>query len=498
MESNTCMNRRQLLKRTGIAGAGLLLSRWLQAGPAAGYSSGKAVRIRGAVRLQGKGLGGVAVTDGQQVTTTAADGTFSLISPGGRPFVYLSLPAGVEIPCSAPGVAALHQPVRPDAAGEASALFNLQLAAANEDRHAFLVLADPQLYDPDDVRRFQTETAASVQTTLRILGSQPVFGVVAGDLMFDRHELYPDYVQGIGSAGVSCFQVLGNHDVNRAAATDELAPEVFGRYFGPSYYSFNRGRIHYVVLDSVFWQGDDYFGYLDQTQLEWLRQDLELVEKGGTVVLFMHIPPLTTSHLRRGQAKPDRKVCLANRRRLNEILEPFQAHVFAGHMHEAEHLTDGRLSIHVCGAVCGGWWEGPVCPDGTPAGYQVVEVEGSSIRWRYQGTGLPPGEQIRVYPRGADPAAPEEMVANVWDWSPGWQVYWYEQGIRRGSMSRRTGMDPLARQLYNGDQRPARHRWVEAELTGHLFYAPVPADCRDILVEAIDPFGRGYKQAMKG
>ena len=31
--------------------------------------------------------------------------------------------------------------------------------------------------------------------------------------------------------------------------------------FGPTYYSFDRGRVHYVVLDNVFYLSRGYVGY---------------------------------------------------------------------------------------------------------------------------------------------------------------------------------------------------------------------------------------------
>jgi hypothetical protein len=80
----------------------------------------------------------------------------------------------------------------------------------------------------------------------------------------------------------------------------------------------------------------------------------------------------------------------------------------------------------LCAAVCGAWWSGPICADGTPSGYVVYEVDGESLRWRYQATGEAEDHGLRVYPTGADPAAPGEVVANVWDWDPEWRVTWLE------------------------------------------------------------------------
>jgi hypothetical protein len=122
----------------------------------------------------------------------------------------------------------------------------------------------------------------------------------------------------------------------------------------------------------------------------------------------------------------------------------------------------------------------------------VYEVSGEELRWRYKGTGLPEDHQMRLYPAGSEPAAAEEIVANVWDWGPGWTVVWYERGMRRGLMSQRRGLDPLSVRLHKGPSLPAKHTWVEPYTTDHLFYAPVPAGTRDVTVEARDSFGRVY------
>ena len=190
-------------------------------------------------------------------------------------------------------------------------------------------------------------------------------------------------------------QVVGNHDLNFQAPGDPGSTATYRRHFGPEYFSFDRGAVHYVVLDDVYWPGtdgfgqetDDYLGHIDATQLRWLEQDLALVEEGRPVVVFTHIPPLSTAYERRGEASPSVRGMIINREALYELLDPFDAHIVTGHVHENEHRYEAGPHEHVVGAVCGAWWTGPVCYDGTPRGYAVYEVNGSSVRWRYKSTG---------------------------------------------------------------------------------------------------------------
>ncbi|MCK5573021.1 MAG: calcineurin-like phosphoesterase C-terminal domain-containing protein, partial [Bacteroidetes bacterium] len=189
---------------------------------------------------------------------------------------------------------------------------------------------------------------------------------------------------------------------------------------------------------------------------------------------------------------------VVNRELLNRILEPYEAHVIAGHMHETEHLVDQGVRVHVCGAVCGAWWTGPICGDGTPNGYGLFEVNGEDVTWRYKSTGKPIEEQMRLYAHRSDPSAPDDIIANVWDYDPRWKIVWYEDGERRGEMKQRQGNDPLSVELHKGPDRPEKHAWVEPYITDHLFSAPASRNAREIMVEATDGEGRVYTSIVPG
>ncbi|RMF59125.1 MAG: twin-arginine translocation signal domain-containing protein, partial [Bacteroidetes bacterium] len=144
------LSRRRFLKSTALAGAALFLPAPLRADPYCPWPvvpPGPPVRIRGRVAARGRGLAGVAVTDGRTVVATEADGSFTLVADGNRPFVYCSIPAGYRIPQNPTGTARFYMPLRADARGEMTAHFDLEPLDGPDDRHAFLVLADPQTQD---------------------------------------------------------------------------------------------------------------------------------------------------------------------------------------------------------------------------------------------------------------------------------------------------------------------------------------------------------------
>ena len=452
--------------------------------------TGRRVRVRGYCRAGGRGLRGVAISDGLSVIETSADGSFELLTHSGREFVQISIPSGYAIPKNPSGTARLYQPLVAGSSGEAEANFELKPLAQDDDRHALFLLADVQTQDSAEMGWYHEQTVPDISRLVDDLGPVEKFGVACGDIMYDNLELYPEYEESVRRMGLPFFQVVGNHDLDFDGLVDSASTRTFSRHFGPRYYSFDRGVVHYVVLDDVFFHGQGYFGYLDLDQLNWLRADLERVEPGRPVIVTLHIPVLGSSHLRNGLDEPKIGVSVTNRELLYRLLEPFDAHILSAHMHENEHLFEHGVHEHVSAAVCGAWWSGPICGDGTPSGYSLYEIRGEEVTWRYKSTGRPLDHQMRLYRHGADPAAPDEIVANVWDWDPEWQVVWYEDGQRKGRMSRRTGRDPLSVELHEGPELPLRRTWVEPNRTGHLFYAPASREAGKITVEATDRFGR--------
>ncbi len=494
------LTRRAFFRAAAVAGlAGAIDPDALLADPYApsspGSRRGLAVRCRGRVRSGGRGVPGVAVSDGVQVVVSGADGAFELVTTADRDHVRISVPAGFVIPRGPEGTARFYTPIPGDGSREMDALFDLERLTEPDTRHTLFLLADPQTADEQEMDWFHRQTVPDVASSLRSAPGE-AFGIACGDIMYDRLELFPDYERGVRAMGIPFFQVVGNHDLDLGRTTDEAAKATFTRTFGPRWYSFDRGAVHYVVLDDVLWHGAGYVGHVPEVQIEWLRNDLALVEAGRPVVLATHIPLEGTLHLREGSGSLNPEASVANREQIYRLLEPYRAHVLVGHTHENEHRFSGRIHEHVVGTVCGAWWTGPICYDGTPSGYAVYEVDGEEIRWRYKATGEPPDHQIRVYAAGADPDAPDQVLANVWDHDPAWEVVWFEDGSPRGRMDRRVRTDPMSVELHAGRDRPPRRTWVEPVPTGHLFHAPLSPGTRDVRVEATDRFGRVYTAAL--
>lgn len=489
-------NRRSFLKSFGLIGAGLAApAAAVQAAATNTAVDASLVTLRGTVSSGGKGLANVVVTDGFSVTATDSKGNYILTAPDTAEFVYISIPAGYAFP-NDKGVSRFFRRIQP-VDGAFTADFTLEKLAFDDRRHNFVVWADPQIISESDAAQLKTKSAPDLKALVASYPPDTLFhGIGCGDLVWDHFELFEDYKEAIQIAGIPFFNVIGNHDMELDARTDEASARTFKKEFGPTYYSFNRGEVHYVVLDDVFFVGTakKYIGYISEQQLAWLEKDLARVKPGATVVVNVHIPTNTGAARRNGKEE-EMGGTVKNRRQLYKLLAPFRAHIMSGHTHVSESWTEGKITEHVHGTVCGAWWTGPICSDGTPSGYGVYEVDGSELRWYYKGTGLDRKEQVRVYAKGRDKANPDHVVANVWNWDKQWKVEWLEDGIAKGSMEQKTGLDPWAVELYGGPQLPAKHKFVDPTPTDHLFYAQPSAGAKEITVVATDRFGNTYRPA---
>lgn len=493
-------NRRNFLKNFGLAGAALTV-------PAAMVNAADLrkkqcvdvtnLTLKGRVHSNGKGIAGVAVTDGLNVTSTDRNGNYELLSNNSAEFVYISIPSGYAFPHEK-GVAKYYNPIM-QKKGIFKSDFSLEKLSVDDRKHNFVVWADPQIISEKDAEQLKTQSAPDLA---ELVGSYPkgtlFHGVGCGDLVWDRFELFDDYKQAIEISTVPFFNVIGNHDMDIDARADDTSSKTFKQQFGPTYYSFNRGEIHYVVMDDVFFVGTakKYIGYLTETQLRWLEQDLALIKPGSTVVVNVHIPT-NTGAARRNKKVEEMGGTVTNRKQLYKILAPFKAHIMSGHTHVSEKWQEGSVMEHVHGTVCGAWWTGPICSDGTPNGYGVYEVDGSEIKWYYKSTGKERNHQLRVYPKGKLKDTPEEIVANVWNWDPQWKVEWFEDGVWKGQMEQRATLDPWAIELFAGADMPKKHKFVEPTMTDHLFFAKPSAGAKEIKVQATDRFGNVFSDVIR-
>jgi hypothetical protein len=455
-------------------------------------SSGQTQTIHGYIydKTSGKGLPGIVVSDGYTVMVTDQKGAYSFTKHPSAAFVFFSTPAGYKIAHDG-GVPVFYTRLEKDTAYN----FYLEKEAVSDKKHLLVVAADPQPMTNEDGEKWMSFARKHFRPVLDKYKGVPALGIMCGDIVGDNHALYENHKQALYAIGIPFFQVLGNHDEDYGARTDDLSQHSFRKAFGPEYYSFNKGSIHYVVLDDIFYLGKPYryTGYVAEAQLAWLEQDLKYVPRGSTVVVSVHIPIDFDSFVTPDE--DDRDLLggegVSNREHLYSMLKPYKVHYMSGHTHWNQSFENTAGFHHIHGAICGQWWQSPTSSDGTPLGFAVYEVDGDSLSWYFQAAGEKRNHQMRIY----QPDSNGRFVANIWNWDAGWKVMWYEDGKQSGDMKRITGYDPFISDF----NKTLNHAWawVKPMLTSHLFEASIKADTKTITVKAIDRFGNRYSASLK-
>lgn len=496
------------------------------------------------------GVSGVLVSNGLDVVLTDSDGRYRL-NLDERELVFITKPAGWAVPLSddnLPRFFYRHYPTGtpaelglrfpgPEPSGSLDDPIDFPLRRVDEPDHFEVIwFSDPQPQTPDEIDYIRDDVIAE------LIGTRAALGITVGDIMYDDLSLLPRYNEVVGQVGIPWYNVPGNHDMNFQANHDRDSLETFKRHFGPPYYSFDYGRVHFVMLDTVDYLGKNaqrgrlgrtYEGRVAERQLAWLKNDLEYVPSDRLVVLAMHIPFRSIS---------DRESSKVNVTNLPELLDVIEGRekllAIAGHMHNNEHhyLTeeDGfdsqtPLHVHTLAAVSGSWWSGPfdergipvaIQSDGTPNGYHVMSVDGTDVRMRYQAAGKPAEYQMRVTleptydgekskkRRGARKDASRDgrialeqvnstqVVVNLFDGGENSRVE-YRIGERAPvSMRRVHRQDRYVKELYRR-HKATKKRWVEAVRCLHLWAGDLPADLgpgtHTIRIEAIDEYGQRHE-----
>jgi len=187
--------------------------------------------------------------------------------------------------------------------------------------------------------------------------------------------------------------ILGNHDIVGVEPTDGSEPEVNPRAdvmtkmnMNETYRSFDQGGYHFILLDSVQVTKDEfkYRGFIDEIQMNWIKEDLKSVEPGTPIVLMTHMPLLTSFfQITEGVEAP----VPSNRGVVNnrEVLDVFTNHnlllVLQGHLHVNEMIRWRGTTFITGGAVCGKWWRGEW--HGTHEGYGVLNLHPDRVEWEY-------------------------------------------------------------------------------------------------------------------
>ena len=366
----------------------------------------------------GKGVSGVVVSDGYSVVKTDVNGVYQFVAHRNAKTVFVSLPSGYQVPLDS-NKKPLFYKVGIDRYGINRNDFTFTPLTESEENFTFIAIGDPQCSNDKEVGRYKNETIKDIVQTLSSNQSsgkyKNAYAVTLGDIVNDKPDMWGKLVQSMEKVNIGnnlylpIFQCIGNHDHNAKMDSELTAIENFNTHFGPTDYSFNRGKVHIVVMDNVVctttnnktWSYDAGFS---NAQYNWLKADLAAVENKSDKMLILccHIPFRNGANSGGASVNNDKyhDEVLALMREWNE------AHIMIGHTHYIQNYihtaykTQNGLRVyeHIHGGACGGWWSSNMCVCGAPNGYGIYEIEGNHMKnWIAKSTGFPESHQMRVY-----------------------------------------------------------------------------------------------------
>lgn len=472
-----------------------------------------------------KGLGNVAVSNGVQVVLTDKKGRYNLPVQEDQT-IFVIKPTGYKVPLNERNLPQFyyhHKPkgsptdfkyqgVKPTGKLPKELNFFLQKQSENNN-FDILVFGDPQPYTEKELDYFKRGIVNEVKNSRK----NAVFGLSLGDLVGDNLELQKSYAEVMKEIGLPWYNVMGNHDMNYEAKEDHLSDETFELNFGPANYSFNYGNVHFIILDDILYPdprtGKGYWGGFREDQLQFIENDLKLVDKNKLIVVSFHIP---LNH------KNENTFRNADRQKLFDYLSPFSnVLLLSAHTHLQQQLFYGKndgwngskdLHEYNAATTSGDWYSGTkdeaglptsMMRDGTPKGYSFIKFKDNQYQINYKSFGKPEDYQIKLYVPKVIPfpsRTSAKIVANFFMGSEKDKVeYRIDQGEWK-EMEYTETIDPsFAQSVYKWDttenilegRRPSnpelsRHIWVGG------FTNKLSTGVHKVEVRAFDMFGNEF------
>lgn len=371
------------------------------------------------------GVRGVAVSNGREVVTTDWRGRYRIpVEPDS--FVFVVKPGGWQTPINVDRLPRFYYHHKPAGSPAELVFAGVDPTGALPDRIDFplhktrepkrfdaIVFGDPQPYTLEQLGWLNRDVIEE------LIGTDASFGISLGDLVGDDLTLFEPLNSAIAQIGIPWHNVLGNHDINLHASSDDDSDDSFERVYGPATYAFEYGRVHFIVLDDVVYDGIDpetgrvggYAGGINQRQLAFVANYLDTVPADRLVVLAMHIPfdspPFGVEH----------------RDQLFEILQ-HRSHTLslAAHTHFQESQFfgpergfDADPPHHqlIVATASGSWWLGAedetgiphaTMRCGAPNGYSILSFDGNRYSVRFKAARRPPEYQMNIF-------APDSVTA---------------------------------------------------------------------------------------
>ena len=264
----------------------------------------------------------------------------------------------------------------------------------NEQEFSFLFMTDIHV-QPERQAMEGFEMAIEKANALK-----PDFVITGGDLIMDAlvqpesraDSLYDIYVDLAKNFTMPVYNTIGNHEMFGVYESSGVRPDhpAFGKKMfedkiGKTYNAFTYKGWRFYTLNSIGIAEDrTYFGHIDKEQIEWLKNDLQQVDKNTPICISVHIPFYTIqTQILTGPLAPNTMGGVITNG--EEVLKVFKDYklklVLQGHLHFLEDLYANGVHFITGGAVCAKWWEGP--RNGMEEGFLQIHVNGDHFTWEY-------------------------------------------------------------------------------------------------------------------
>ena len=507
--------------------------------------------VYGIVSSAGVGVENVVVSDGAEVTVTNEKGIYQLKTAKKWGYVFISVPSGYEVP-SVGVLPQFHRALKNSADVVERADFKLE-KVDGQDSYKIFMLGDMHLANrTGDLGQFAQFTSDLTDYMTRHKGEK-MYALTLGDMTWDLYwysnsYYFPQYLNTINSQikNLQIFHTMGNHDNDFQTRSDYDAAVKYVDQICPTYYSFNIGKVHYVVMDDIDCSSYDgstsrnYVKSLSAEQLDWLAKDLSHVAKTTPVVVAMHAQVFypTTSGFKIDHDQ-------VNTLRLFDILDGYTVRFVTGHTHKLFNVTpdapivDGHnFREYNSGSVCASWWwSGNLTPgihigtDGTPGGYGIWDVTGTDFQCLYKSTGWPEEYQFRSYDLNnvhfsmADvPLMPSdisasvknaymqyvnaypqnndnEVLINIWNWNSDWTLSVVDENRKTLPYTEVWAYDPLhiaalSVKRFNNAGLKSTPSFITDKFT-HFFKVKADDADTDLVITVKDEFGNEWTENMQ-
>ena len=507
--------------------------------------------VYGIVSSAGVGVENVVVSDGAEVTVTNEKGIYQLKSAKKWGYVFISVPSGYEVP-SVGVLPQFHRALKNSADVVERADFKLE-KVDGQDSYKIFMLGDMHLANrTGDLGQFAQFTSDLTDYMTRHKGEK-MYALTLGDMTWDLYwysnsYYFPQYLNTVNSQikNLQIFHTMGNHDNDFQTRSDYDAAVKYVDQICPTYYSFNIGKVPYVVMDDIDCSSYDgtesrnYVKSLSAEQLDWLAKDLSHVAKTTPVVVAMHAQVFypTTSGFKIDHDQ-------VNTLRLFDILDGYTVRFVTGHTHKLFNVTpdapivDGHnFREYNSGSVCASWWwSGNLTPgihigtDGTPGGYGIWDVTGTDFQCLYKSTGWPEEYQFRSYDLNnvhfsmADvPLMPSdisasvknaymqyvnaypqnndnEVLINIWNWNSDWTLSVVDENRKTLPYTEVWAYDPLhiaalSVKRFNNAGLKSTPSFITDKFT-HFFKVKADDADTDLVITVKDEFGNEWTENMQ-